>query len=510
MKKYYEYFEEISKKNLLEGLLGHGLFTGKLPPIFTSEYFFNFIEENYFNKNKPLPFNLKKGKDYVRYENIRHVNVPRQLAIPNPFAYAKLCKTIYKNYENLKSYFREKTEFHNHKISRIHIRKLKDKKHLFEMNYQNFFLDKDPLLDLIIGKRYLVKTDISNCFPSIYSHSIPWAIKGRTKSKESKGHWSDDLDNASRLIKYNETNGLLIGPHTSNLLSEIILCAVDNELFKNGYTFLRHIDDYECYTETFEEAEKFLLDLSQELKKFNLNLNLKKTIIRSLPIATAENWVHQLNSHIFLKEKNIVNLSLMRNFWNFVIELFYKNDFNSSILNYAIKIISKKHLNQYAKEYHLKTVNHLVILYPYIVSLLDEFIFKPFVRDNIPLIKYFANSIFSSSVNKNLYESLSYALFFAIKYNIKLEIENLYKIAEKSLDAVFILLSYLYTKRYENNRTNIRKYKSLAENFKKDGPEDQYWIFIYEALPKSKLSGDFKHIKEHNVSFLKDIREVTL
>jgi len=508
MKKYYEYFEEISENKLLEGLLGYGLFSDKLPPIFTNQYFFNFIKQNYFNKNKPLPFELKNGRDYVRYENIRNINVPRNLAIPNPFAFAKLCEIICKNYENLRDYFKEKTKSHNHKISRIHLRRLKGKKYLFEMNYKNFFLDEEPSLNLMIGKRYLVKTDISNCFPSIYSHSIPWAIKGRPKSKEDKSHWSDKLDKASILIKHNETNGLLIGPHTSNLLSEIILCAVDDEVSKKGYTFLRKIDDYQCYAETFEEAEKFLLDLSQELKKYNLNLNLKKTTINPLPIATAEDWVHQLNSHVFLMEKEIINLTSMRNFWNFVIELFYKNNFNSAILNYAIKIISKKNLNQYAKEYHLKMVNHLVILYPYLVSLLEEFIFKPFVGNNISLIKSFSDSILDYSISKNLYESSSYALFFAINYNFKLNIESLYKlytIAENSSDAVFTLISYLYTKKYLNNRHDINNYKLLAERLRKNGFEDKYWIFIYETLPKSKLSSGFKYIKKQNIHFLKDI-----
>ena len=40
MKKYYEYLNEIYEEDLYEGLLGYGLFTDKLPPIFTSVHFF--------------------------------------------------------------------------------------------------------------------------------------------------------------------------------------------------------------------------------------------------------------------------------------------------------------------------------------------------------------------------------------------------------------------------------------------------------------------------------------
>ena len=57
------------------------------------------------------------------------------------------------------------------------------------MNYKNWYLDGNPELDLLIQKneinRYLVKADISTCFPSIYTHSIPWAIVGKQQSKNT-------------------------------------------------------------------------------------------------------------------------------------------------------------------------------------------------------------------------------------------------------------------------------------------------------------------------------------
>ncbi|UOD35714.1 RNA-directed DNA polymerase [Deferribacteraceae bacterium V6Fe1] len=499
MKKYHEYMNEISSDELLEGLIGHGLFADKLPPIFTSENFFNYLKNKYLDKNKELPFNVKSGKDYVRYENIRNVNIPRQLSIPNPFAYAKLAKTLAHNWENLKEYFEKITKHHEYKISRIHIRKIRGEKHLFEMNYKSFFKDKNPELNLMVGKKYLVKSDISNCFPSIYSHAIPWAIKGRENSKESKNDWSDKIDEASRLIKHNESNGLLIGPHSSNIISEIILCKIDNELYKKGYRFIRNIDDYECFTENFVKAENFLLDLSKELKKYTLTLNIKKTVIKELPLGSSNDWVHQLNSHTFLENEKI-NLPKIRNFWDFVLELFNKNEKNSSILNYAIKIISKKKLNNYAIEYHYNIVHHLTLLFPYLVTLLDEYLFIPFIKDN-KLIKSLSNNILANGRKRNLFESMSYALFFAMKYNIKLDISDLFKIVKDSNDTIFMLTSYLYEKKFGNDLT---EYINLAREISKNKEGDSNWIFIYEILPESELYGDFKHIKRKKISFIKE------
>jgi predicted MPP superfamily phosphohydrolase len=76
-------------------------------------------------------------------------------------------------------------------------------------------------------------------------------------------------------------NSVLIGPHTSNIISEIVLIAIDYELDNKDYKYTRHVDDYSCFVETHEKTEQFLLDLSSELKKYELTLNHKKTVDQS-------------------------------------------------------------------------------------------------------------------------------------------------------------------------------------------------------------------------------------
>ena len=46
MKSYYDYIDEITEDELYKGLLGYGLFAEKLPPIFTSESFYNYCISN--------------------------------------------------------------------------------------------------------------------------------------------------------------------------------------------------------------------------------------------------------------------------------------------------------------------------------------------------------------------------------------------------------------------------------------------------------------------------------
>lgn len=64
-----------------------------------------------------------KGKDYVRYESMRNVNIPRLLSIPNPFAYANLCNCISCNWSNLQSFFKGLLTAQTYKVSNVHLQK---------------------------------------------------------------------------------------------------------------------------------------------------------------------------------------------------------------------------------------------------------------------------------------------------------------------------------------------------------------------------------------------------
>lgn len=175
-------------------------------------------------------------------------------------------------------------------MSRIYIRKEYGEKRIFEMNYKNWRVDGNPESDLLIHdkgtSRFLVKADISTCFPSIYSHSIPWALVGKAESKQilHDDTWYGRIDKACQEMRNGENHGLLIGPHASNLLSEIILTVVDKKLYDKGHRYTRNIDDYDCYVDSRDTAQLFLRDLEEALREFDLPLNHKKTKVIELPI----------------------------------------------------------------------------------------------------------------------------------------------------------------------------------------------------------------------------------
>ncbi len=516
---YHSYANEITNEALFEGLLGFGLFAEKIPPVVTAEIFYDWCtsqtDENIFKAkrlNRDGTIKIKSGKpcyfcasyDYIRYENMRNINIPRPLAIPHPIAYRNLCKTISDSWGELQTYIKDKTDGQEHKISRIHLRKLSGKHLLFEMNYKNFHLDAEPDADLSIGARVMVKADISNCFPSIYTHSIPWALVGKTAAKADRdtSKYFNKIDKFVRHVKYGETHGILIGPHASSLISEIILLSVDKVLYDKGYRYIRNIDDYTCWLENHEHAEQFLLDLSSVLKAFELTLNHKKTEILELPLASVEHWVRKMNTFYF-HEKTIrggpmLTLKEVNAYLDLAIELMQVNNNNSAILNYAIKVLSKKKLTKQAQKYFIKRVHHLILIYPYLILLLENHVFSPFSLKK-KQVKEISDTTIDLAFKRNLWEAVSYALYYALKYDFELDMPStLFDKAKESDDCIFLLLAYLYEKRRE---TSLTDFEDLAKGKLDDF--DRYWLFVYEVLGETDLPEPFDTMKKDGVSFLK-------
>ena len=498
-KSYSAFMKEISPDELYKGLLAYGLFADKLPPVFTSEDFYNFCQ----TKTKEFE---GKAHRYIYYENMRNTNIPRPLAIPNPMAYQRQCAALKEYWPQIQKHFSQKTSGHQYKVSRIHIRKMYKVPALFQMNYNNWRVDGSPEIDLSFGKKYMVKTDIATCFSSIYTHSLSWALAGKEEAKKHRnegGLWYNKIDKVTRKTTHDETHGLLIGPHASNLLSEIVLTAIDSQL--KSYNYTRAIDDYTCYTDTYEEAQRFLTELGASLREFDLSLNYKKTMIIELPLAATEQWQRKLNAVQLTNLYGESDFLLTRAYLDSAIELMHANDGNAAILNYAIKVLASKKMTSNAREYAAKTILNLAMLYPYLVSIVDKYVFSVCCTEckfHLCIANY-AQKIYRSGIAVHNFEQASFSIFFALKYKFKLDCFDVDEII-KSNDCILLLMAFLYAK--YNNPDDLQKLEAFARSIKDDLDSfDQFWVFLYEILPKSDLKAEWKIIKDAGVSFVRDI-----
>lgn len=499
MKTYSDFMNAISADEVYEGLLGYGMFSEKIPPMFTSEDFFDYCKRN-------NPKFESKWRSYVQYSSMRNISISRETGVPVPMAYQQLCECIRVNWENIKQHFSNCTTSQTHKVSRIHIRKMVGTKSLFKMNYENWEEDGSPEADLLIRGKYIVHADISKCFPSIYSHSIPWALVGKTEaklkaSKSFQNLWFNQLDHKITLCKNGETHGLLIGPHASNIFAEIILTTVDKELCAK-WRYIRHIDDYTCYTDSMEAAQLFLVDLKTELGKFDLSINDKKTEISELPLAITKQWVRQLAQPQQYYRNGVFDYISARSYFDNAIEILNNNGNDAAILNYAIKALPIEDMSRQAKLLCIKTIFHLCLLYPYLVQIVDEFVFSRFEIDVSEIAK-FSNMLFKQEMKIKNYDAVCFSLFFAIKYGF--EIESLS--AQSAIDSdscVYKLLAFVYFKKY-GCESEVLLLVSHANDLKNiDEDFERNWLFVFEVLSQSELPRDWKQLKKQNISFLRE------
>ena len=497
MKTYYDFMSEIKADELYDSLVSYGMFSEKLPSIFTGDLFLNYC------KNICKQSFSDEWRGYINYESMRNINIPRNIGIPTPMGHELLCKTLMKHWTELIKYFETKTKGQSRIISRIHIRKMQDTKAIFLMNYKNWIDDGTPEPDIYLGKRYMIHTDISKCYPSIYTHAIPWALVGKDIAKNNIGkykEWYNQIDHFAQISKNGETYGLLIGPHTPNILSEIILCAIDKELSKKYDSYIRNIDDYICYVDTKEEADNFIIDLNRELRKYDLLMNHKKTEIYELPICVVETWIHKIQNHMvtFQKFKNYIDYREIQAFIDFIIKLVSENTDNNSVILYAVKVLKNFTLTKNAQEYLVKSIVSLSLLYPYLVPILGQYIFEKYQVDTNQIQKY-ANMIYEKYIQKNNYEACSFALLYAIDSNSKIDSIDI-EIIKNSQDCILMLMAFIYCKK-NNLKSEIKQLKLYAKELEKKGEIDQYWLFVYECL--GKLTGEWGTMKKNKVSFLK-------
>jgi hypothetical protein len=142
---------------------------------------------------------------------------------------------------------------------------------------------------LALDYNYVVRTDITDCYGSIYTHSLSWAIhtKKEAKKKENRNKKSlvgVAIDNHLQDMSHGQTNGIPQGSSLMDFIAEIVLGYVDLLLAKRlkeikitKYKILRYRDDYRIFSNDSFEAETITKELSEILSSLGLRLNAEKT-----------------------------------------------------------------------------------------------------------------------------------------------------------------------------------------------------------------------------------------
>lgn len=214
----------------------------------------------------------------------------RPIQLVNPFLYYLLVNKI----TNLTNWNKIKERFQKFKVPQIEVASIPKVKGSVDKSHQAANVAywwegaEQRSLELALRYRYMFVTDITNCYSSIYTHSIAWAIMGKSKAKLNigkGGQLGNEIDKFIQGMQYGQTNGIPQGSALFDFIAEIVLGYADKilslKLRRIGiekYRILRYKDDYKIFSNSKQEVERISFLLHEVLAGLNLQLNIKKHI----------------------------------------------------------------------------------------------------------------------------------------------------------------------------------------------------------------------------------------
>jgi hypothetical protein len=275
-------------------------FNFELPPYFNFSNLIKKIQKilekelkNNRIKLEEVKRNFIEIEDYANYKIFINKDGRyswREIEIPNPYLYVLLVYKITEkqNWDFLVSKFKEFEKCEKIICSSIPVfdKNNSNNKKTQILNWLKN-IEKESI-KLSLEYDYLIETDISNFYPSIYTHSISWALHGKDIAKKEKRNnnlLGNLIDNLIQSMRYGETRGIPQGSILFDFISEIILGAIDLELNEKIKDFdvkiLRYRDDYRIFVNEQSTGEKVLKILTEKLSKYHLQLNSNKTSFSS-------------------------------------------------------------------------------------------------------------------------------------------------------------------------------------------------------------------------------------
>ncbi len=134
---------------------------------------------------------------------------------------------------------------------------------------------------------HVLHTDVTDCYGSLYTHSISWAIHGLEEAKKNKGDNSllgNKIDSHIQASRYGQTNGISQGSVLMDFVAEIVLGYIDEQINSalgkpDDFRILRYRDDYRIFANSDDRVEEILKVISDKLRLAGMRLGVSKTVL---------------------------------------------------------------------------------------------------------------------------------------------------------------------------------------------------------------------------------------
>ena len=142
-------------------------------------------------------------------------------------------------------------------------------------------------IELSLDYDLLIRTDIIDCYASIYTHSIAWALHTKQRARQQRNNRKligNIIDSHIQDMQEGQTNGIPQGSVLMDTIAEIVLSYADAELTRKmraqrltDYQILRYRDDYRIFVNSKEDGERILKCLTEVMIDLGLKLSPEKT-----------------------------------------------------------------------------------------------------------------------------------------------------------------------------------------------------------------------------------------
>jgi Reverse transcriptase (RNA-dependent DNA polymerase) len=350
----------MSRSAITRALLSNGYFPKELPPVFTTVDFGKNSEaiiadwENLgiFRVKPAKKFNNIGGKKFrgrFSYEGVpqaepeilskpKKLYERRNVHITHPVPQALLAREVANNWVHIQKWL-SKQNFSEDEI-------VVGDQYERAIKGINFAVHRAKTGYLEATSDWLVKTDITRFYPSIYTHSIAWAAYGKEKVKSSlkvyEGTLADRLDLLVRSCNRNQTVGIPIGPETSRIIAEIISSRIDFD-FASALPEIpqqnidRLQDDWTVGSQTLEGAENIISVISKCYRDYGLEINGSKTSVTHLLSSKQASWQSEISAFLSHRRDGLDGTRL-REFLALCLRLQLGHP-SEAVLNYALSIV---------------------------------------------------------------------------------------------------------------------------------------------------------------------------
>lgn len=469
------------KKNLLK----NEFFPSELPPCFNTHDLANYAQE-------VIDIAKSFGRKYsvpLTYSGYKSESSRRKFAVPNPYHYCKIVDLIVENEDVLGEIF-EKSKYSltaptkkgpkdNQPYSKRST-SVADTKNEIEKAYQNH--------------RFEIRLDINAFFDNVYTHSIPWAMHGIETSKQRRNDdtlLGNQVDKYIRALNYDQTNGILVGNAVSRIVSEIILCTIDEQI-QNKFTDIqcrRFVDDYYIYTSDITRVQEIIAFIRVCLARYELSFNENKIQINESPFLYGKPWVEEIKQYIHLQPEVLLSKLIME----------YNNHKDISIIKYGLKVISQCDFNNNVWPAMQSRILNLWVKFPSLSDRILPILWHNRSRITRNNLKNAVYSVIDESILLNREQELVWAAWYSKVLDVKLSQEYMIKILEAHNDMASIIMLDILHKNGKENVDRIKQIrKGLNDRLSALDIDDkgtsnsllwtEHWLLAYEATRNKWLN----------------------